>query len=63
MLNVNINYPYPVIREYIEDYKNTIFTGKLTVQLESEGYVIHPSFDIENNEIRELIEKNFLICC
>lgn len=40
MLNVNINYPYPVIREYIEDYKNTIFTGKLTVQLESEGYVI-----------------------
>jgi hypothetical protein len=60
MLNVNINYPYPVIREYIEDYKNTIFTGKLTVQLESEGYVIHPSFDIENNEIRELIEKNFL---
>lgn len=60
MLNVNINYPYLVIREYIEDYKNTIFTGKLTVQLESEGYVIHPSFDIENNEIRELIEKNFL---
>ena len=60
MLNVNINYPYPVIREYIEDYKNTIFTGKLTVQLESEGYVIDPSFDVENNEIRELIEKNFL---
>lgn len=29
MLNVNINYPYPVIREYTEDYQTTDFIGDL----------------------------------
>lgn len=61
MLNVNINYPYPVIREYVEDYKNTIFIGALVVRLESDGYVIQPSFDVENDEIRSMIEEGLLI--
>ena len=60
MLNVNINYPYPVIREYVEDYKNTFFIGELAVRLEPEGYSIHPSFDIENDEIRALIKEGVL---
>lgn len=61
MLNVNINYPYPVLREYVEDYKSTIFTGALSVSLEPDGYVIHPSFDVENDEIRSLIEEGLLM--
>ena len=27
MLNININYPYPVIREYTDDYQSTEFIG------------------------------------
>ena len=61
MLNVNINYPYPLLREYVEDYKSTIFTGELSVRLEPDGYAIHPSFDVENDEIRSLIEAGLLM--
>lgn len=61
MLNVNINYPYPLLREYVEDYKRTIFTGELSVRLEPDGYVIHPSFDVENDEIRSLIKAGLLM--
>ena len=60
MLNVNINYPYPVIREYTEDYKNTTFKGELAVRLEPDGYAIHPAFDIENDEIKELVATGVL---
>ena len=60
MFNVNINYPYPVIREYEEDYKSTSFTGELAVCLEPDGYAIHPSFDVENDEIRTLVEEGVL---
>lgn len=61
MLNANINYPYPVIREYAEDYRNTIFTGELAVRIERDGYAIHPSFDVKNDEIRSLIKEGLLI--
>ena len=61
MLNVNINYPYPLLREYVEDYKSTIFTGELSVRLESDGYAIHPSFDVENDELCSLIEEGLLM--
>ena len=55
MLNININYPYPVIREYTEDYENTIFLGTLSVHLETDGYSIHPAFDIENEQIKDML--------
>lgn len=60
MLNVSINYPYPVIRPYTEDYNGTIFTGELTVTPENDGYYIHPKFSIENAEIQSLIEEGKL---
>ena len=55
MLNININYPYPVIREYAEDYENTLFLGALSVHLETDGYSIHPAFDIENEQIKNML--------
>lgn len=61
MLNTNINYPYPVIRSYAEDYKATIFSGTLTVNLQPDGYLIRPSFDINNKEIKDYIASGKLI--
>lgn len=55
MLNTNMNYPYPVIREHAEDYKNTIFKGSLTVNLLPDAYLIRPKFEISNTEIGELL--------
>ena len=55
MLNPNINYPYPVIRDYAEDYKTTIFKGEMVVNMDPDGYLIRPSFDVPNAEIRDYI--------
>lgn len=60
MLNININYPYPIIREYEEDYQNTIFEGNLEVRLEKDGYSVHPAFDINNEGIEGLIQEGIL---
>lgn len=48
MLNVNINYPYPVIREYTQDYQSTDFIGELKVLLEPDGYAVYTNFEINN---------------
>lgn len=55
MLNANINYPYPVIREYVEDYKTTTFKGEMVVNLQPDGYLIRPNFEISNTQISEYI--------
>ena len=60
MLNININYPYPVIRPNEEDYVNTVFTGDLTVTPENDGYYIRPEFSIANAEIKKLIDEGKL---
>ena len=52
MLNVNINYPYPVIREYTEDYQSTDFIGELKVLLKPDGYAVHTNFEINNKGIQ-----------
>lgn len=56
MLNPNINYPYPVIRVYEEDYRTTIFKGELAVNLQPNDYLICPAFKVNNTGIVELIE-------
>ena len=61
MLNTNINYPYPVIRSYVEDYKTTVFTGKLTVNLLPDCYLIRPDFEINNQGIVKCIDQGKLI--
>lgn len=60
MLNININYPYPVIRSYTEDYKTTVFKGKLTVNLQPDCYLIRPEFDISNEGITKYIDQGIL---
>ncbi len=60
MLNVNFNYPYPVIRNYLEDYKTTAFAGKMAVNIQPNGYLIRPSFEVNNPGINELIKNGTL---
>lgn len=60
MLNPNINYPYPVIRVYEEDYRTTVFKGSLTVNLQPDCYLVRPNFEINNDGIAELISDGKL---
>ncbi len=60
MLNPNINYPYPLIRDHVEDYRTTVFTGELAVNLQPDGYLIRPDFKINNDDIAKLISQNVL---
>lgn len=60
MLNPNMNYPYPLIRDHVEDYRNTVFTGALAVNLQPDGYLIRPDFKINNEEIETLIAEGKL---
>lgn len=55
MLNISINYPYPVIRPYSEDYTDTVFDGELRVTPESDGYYIRPNFSINNAVVAKMI--------
>lgn len=57
MLNPNINYPYPVIRTYTEDYRTTVFEGALTVNLQPDYYLVRPAFEINNAGIADMIES------
>lgn len=57
MLNANINYPYPVIREYVEDYKATTFKGAFVVNLQPDGYLVLPNFEIQNADIADFIAE------
>ena len=57
MLNANINYPYPIIREYMEDYQTTVFKGVLVVNLQPDGYLVRPNFEIQNAGIGGLIAE------
>lgn len=60
MLNPNINYPYPVIRAYKEDYRTTVFEGALVVNLLPDRYLVRPDFQINNSGIKEFIEAGKL---
>ena len=60
MLNPNINYPYPVIRDHTEDYRTTIFKGALSVNLQPDCYLVRPNFEINNSGITELISAGKL---
>lgn len=55
-----MNYPYPVIRVSEEDYRNTIFKGDLSVNLQPDNYQVCPAFEINNAEIANLIEEGKL---
>ena len=57
MLNSNVKYPYPLLRETAEDFLNTTFNGNLEVLREDQGFRIVPHFSVNNDEIEVLIKK------
>ena len=57
MLNSNIKYPYPLLRETPEDYVSSTFNGNLEVLREDQGFRIVPRFSVNNEQINELINS------
>ena len=55
MLNSNINYPYPLLREMPEDFGKSTFDGSLEVLREDQGFRVVPHFSVNNDEINNLI--------
>lgn len=57
MLNSNIKYPYPLLRETAEDFVSATFSGRIEVLREDQGFRIVPQFTVNNNQINDLIKK------
>ena len=55
MLNSSINYPYPLLREIPEDFRNSTFDGALEVLREDQGFRVVPHFTVNNDQINNLI--------
>jgi len=57
MLNSNIKYPYPLLREEPEDFITSTFCGELEVLREDQGFRVVPRFSVNNDQIMELIQS------
>ena len=57
MLNSNIKYPYPLLRETTEDFVSSTFSGRIEILREDQGFRVVPNFTVNNEQINELIQK------
>lgn len=60
MLNSNINYPYPLLRETAEDFQTAVFSGHMEVLRENKGFRIVPHFSVNNKQIQSYIKSAVL---
>ena len=60
MLNDNMNFPYPILRENNEDYKKSKFISNVSVNSEENGFRINAEFLVENERIKKLIDDDFV---
>lgn len=60
MLNDNMNFPYPMLRNNNEDYKTSKFISNVSVNSEKDGFSINAEFLVENENIKKLIDDNFV---
>jgi len=60
MLNSNMNYPYPILRSKPVDYKNSVFDVQIRKDTLSDGFKLTITYDVNNDEIKELIDKHIL---
>ncbi len=56
MLNSNIKYPYPLLREKAEDFINSSFSGDIEILRENQGFRVVPHFSTNNEQINNLIQ-------
>lgn len=60
MLNSNVSYPYPLLRETPEDFNESFFNSNMEVLRENQGFRIIPHFSVNNKQICHLLEKGML---
>jgi len=56
MVNPEIDYPFPVVKNDLSDYKSSKFITEITVTPENNGYKIDTQISINNKEITLLLE-------
>ncbi len=60
MLNSDMNYPYPILREEAIDYKTSVFTTDIKKTNESNGFTLNINYSVNNEEIEALIEHRII---
>lgn len=55
MLDSNLNFPYPLLRNERVDFGDTVFKSELNVEIEEEGYKVTVSCDVNNKYFGDLL--------
>lgn len=68
MLRNDICYPYPVLRTFLSDYKDSFFYSDIRVETMRSGYRLVFDFSVNNDRISQLINDGVLsygiyVCC
>ena len=56
MVNCNTDYPFPVLKPELVDYKLSTFDAVISVTPDKDRYVFHTNIDIKNNDVKTLVE-------
>ncbi len=60
MLRNDVGYPYPVLRTFLSDYKESFFSSDITVSTTQTGFRITIDFSVNNDRINKLIDTGVL---
>ncbi len=68
MLRNDVCYPYPVLRTFLSDYKETFFFSDIKDETTQSGYRLILDFSVNNDRINKMIDDGLLsyaiyICC
>lgn len=68
MLRNDASYPYPVLRTFLSDYKESFFHSDIRVEMLPTGYRLDLDFSVNNERINKLFEDGYLsygiyLCC
>lgn len=68
MLRNDVSYPYPVLRTFLSDYKESFFYSDITVETTDSGYQLSYDFSVNNDKKNKLFADGLLsyamyICC
>ena len=60
MLRNDVSYPYPVLRTFLSDYKESFFYSDITINTTKTGYRIFFDFSVNNDRINKLLNDGVL---
>ncbi len=60
MLRNDVSYPYPVLRTFLKDYKDTFFFSNITISTLQTGFRLNIDFSVNNDEINYLLNEGIL---